>query len=102
MCFPEKVTASTRDELVMWVGGGRTRERRSLRKHDEKDDACREEVDMFSFVRLTQMDLRGHVRMGAELSVQHAILLASRGQSCKTKISNLNVELLVEHDVLWL
>ena len=53
-------------------------------------------------VRFAQVNLRSHVSLGAELRSQVAILVSACSWSCESKISDLEVELFVKHDVLRL
>jgi len=48
------------------------------------------------------VDLRGHVRGGAELSGKESTAISTFGWRSESKISNLQVEFWVKHDILWL
>lgn len=77
-------------------------ERRALRDHDEQDDAQREQVHLSSVVRLLLVNLRSHVVGGAELRGQVARAISTGKRASESKVSQLEVELVVEQQVLGL
>lgn len=48
------------------------------------------------------MDLGSHVRRSSELGLKHAVSCLTFGRCGKAEISDLQVEVAVEHKILWL
>ena len=77
------------------------RERRPLRQHHEEDDCGGEQIHTLSSVRLAKVDFRGHVGGGTKLGGQESTAISTFGWCSKSKISNLQIEFWVKHDILW-
>jgi len=102
MCLPEEVGAASGQQLVVRVVGGCTREGGSLTHHDEEDNRCCEQIYLSSLVRLTKVNLWRHVAECAQLRVQQPRLVMTLRRCCKAKVSDLEVEGGVKHEVLRL
>ena len=73
-------------------------EREDALDNDEQDDAHAEDVDLTAIIRLSFLDLGSHVRHGAAVGRQLGDLFEGR----KAEVSDLEVEVLVDKDVLQL
>lgn len=67
---------------------------------DEQDNAEGEKVDNVTLVRLLQQNLRGHVSLGSEDSVEITTSVTALDRGSETKISDFNVEFVVKQDIL--
>ena len=73
-------------------------EREDALDNDEQDDAHAEDVNLATIIRLSFLDLGSHVRHGAAVRRQLGDLFEGR----KAEVSDLEVEVLVDEDVLQL
>ena len=73
-------------------------EREDALDNDEQDDAHAEDVNLATIIRLSFLDLGSHVRHGAAVGRQLGDLFEGR----KAEVSDLEVEVLVDEDVLQL
>jgi len=73
-------------------------EREDALNNDEDDHSRGEKVDLCAIVLLSHFDLRGHVRFCAPIAAQHVDVLVR----CKTEVSDLQVKLFVNENILKL
>lgn len=65
---------------------------------DEHDDSCSKQVSLSTLVRLSQLDLRCHVVESSKFRMEVTTVL-SFDMSGKTKVSNFDVEMLINKQV---
>lgn len=76
-------------------------ERWTLCQNDEEDDCCSEYINGLTVVLVTSVDLWGHVGDGAELGLEESASVPALGRCRESEISNLNIVVFVQHDILW-
>ena len=99
MRVPEDIEPLLFDELVVWIVDHCLFERRIASVHDEEDDSAREDVRLPAVVML-QRNLRSHVSLSAQLSVQDASAVVPSNQARKPKICNLQYEVRAQQHIL--
>ena len=102
MCLPESCRLSCSDKSIVRVTWVSTSERRSLSDDHEKNDSGGEKVNASTLIWPAQLDLRSHVGLCSELSLEHTRPITALNRSCKTKICDLEGEILVKHKVFRL
>jgi len=100
--LPEKICAVRHDQLVVAIIGVSLVKWWVASVQDEKNDAQSEQIDCGTVVRLFLDDLRSHVGESTQLSCEVAGTVAASCGCSETEVSNLHVEVFVEHDVLRL
>jgi len=100
--LPEDLGTIGSQKAVVWVLWICTTEWRPLGQNDEEDDGRSEKVNTWTRVRFSQVDLRSHVRGSSELRLEHSRTVASLSWCSESKVSNLQIEVAVKHQVFWL
>ena len=100
--LPKDLGTIGSQKAVVWVLWICTAERRPLGQNDEEDDGRSEKVNAWTRVRFSQVDLRSHVRSSSELRLEHSRTVASLSWCGESKVSNLQIEVAVKHQVFWL
>ena len=102
MSLPEQVGSVGLQELVVAIVFTCLRKRRVAGAHDKENDAEGEQVDNLALIRQLGDNLRGHVSRRADLRAINARTIAALNSAGEPEIDNLDIEVLVEQDVLWL
>jgi hypothetical protein len=94
--FPEEISAVSRQQFVVGVIRVCHVEWWVTSIQNEQDNTEGEEIDNVTLVRLFQENLRGHVGLGSEDSVEVATSVTALDRGSETKISDFNVEFVIK------
>lgn len=100
MGAPENVSSVSSDTLIEWVSRLGLSERWVPGHHNEKNDGGGKNIHLLALVRRSQMDLRSHVVKSSEFSVQVSLTVPTFGWAGEAKVSNLQIIVLVQEEVL--
>lgn len=98
--LPEEVLSIVHEVLVVGVRGVSLLKWWVTGKQDEQDDAQGEQISLVTLVLVFLEELWAHVGHCAQVSLEEAASIPASGWGCEAPISNFDVELLIEHDVL--
>lgn len=101
MRVPKDIEPLLFDELVVRIVDHCLLKRRIACVHDEEDDSTRENISLPAIV-MFQRNLRSHVSLSAQLSVQDSRAVVSPNQARKPKICNLEYEVPAQQHILRL
>jgi len=104
MGLPEQVCilSASCDQLIVDIVLTADFERWSLSQNHEQNNSCSKDINSFSIILFSFVDFRGHIGDCSKLSLKKTTSVSSLSWSCKSKICNLNIVILVEHDVFRL
>jgi len=102
MRLPKQVGALSRDQPVVRVFSAAFAEWWSLGQHHKNDDASSKDIYLRALIWLFKMNLWRHVALRSELRLELALAIAPSDRSRKAKVCNLQVVVLVKHEVLGL
>jgi hypothetical protein len=100
--LPEKVSPVSSEKLVVRIAPFSMVEWRVTCVKDEKNDTESEQVDYVALVGNTLVNLRSHVALSAEHSFEETSTIATFNRCRKSEVSNLDVVIFIEHNVLGL
>lgn len=99
---PENVGTVACHEFVVAIGGRCMDKRWVTRHHAEKNDSNGEEVNLLAGVRLFGVDFWSHVALGTDLRSEVSTAIAAYDRRGKTEVSEAEVVVLVDEDILRL
>lgn len=102
MGLPEEVSSLKSDQSVVVVVLLGKVEWRVTSINDEKDDPEGKQIHSVGLVLLLKVDLWGHVAKSTYTCGVGTASVTASNVTGESKIDNLDIEFLVEHDVLWL
>lgn len=70
--------------------------------HHKQNDTDGEDVDFLALVSPAKVLLWGHVAVGSQSGLEEPRSVSALRGCCQSKIDDLDVPLLIKHDVLWL
>lgn len=100
--LPEQIGSVGHQQLVMGVGRVGLGEWRVTSIQNEQDDTEGEQINLVTLVGLVHNQLGSHVGNCSQAGVEIAGTVTTSHRCSETEVSNLDVELLIEHDVFWL
>jgi len=96
MGSPENVEPTSSYASVKWIRWLGCGERWMLGNHHKQDNGCGKNINLLARIRLIQVDLRGHVVHGSELSGQISTAVSSIDRASKPKVCNFNIIKLIK------
>ena len=106
MPSPELLWSLFHDPSVIFVIALRCLKRLTLRKHGEGDRRRREDVDRGAKIRRALISshifehFRSHITLRTQEIVTNAISVGADDRTCKTKVVNLQLAVLIQQHIL--
>ena len=102
MSLPEDVCSVAGDALVIGISDLGLGEGWVLSNQNKKNYCSSKDIYLFALIWSFQVDFWCHIVQSSKLGVKISLAVLSIRRCSKSEISDLDIEILVEKQVLWL